>query len=171
MLIWLTGISGCGKSTIGAKLHNHLLKRIPNLIYLDGDKFRAAMGDDLGHSKSDRDINAARLTGLCKLLCQQNINIVCAANLTSQKFRDWCVNEIPDYYEIHIEVPLEILVERDIKGLYRDALAGNKKNVVGVDIPFLTPKNPHLVIDNSIKNNTDLLVRKIIRSIDIINND
>ena len=165
MLIWLTGVSGSGKTTIGKKLYNHLHKKTSNLIYLDGDEFRGVMGDDLGHSINDRNKNAYRLTRLCKLLSDQGLHIVCAANLTSQKFRDWCANEIVDYYEVHIEVPIEVLIKRDIKGLYKDALEGNKKNVVGVDIPFSKPSNPFLVINNSIENNTSALLDQILENI------
>lgn len=168
MLIWITGISGAGKSTVASKLYDKMKPGYPNLVYLDGDEFRKALGDDLGHTLLDRDKNAVRMTGLCKLLCSQGIHVICGANLTSQRFRDWCKREIPDYYEIFLDVPIEILAERDIKGLYQDALAGRKKNVVGVDIPFARPENPYLTIDNSKDlNNFDKILDCIIKQIGI----
>ena len=149
MLIWITGISGTGKTTLAKKLYERLKPRQPNLVCLDGDEFRKAMGDDAGYTLEERDKNAVRLTGLCRLLCGQGLHVICGANLTSQRFRDWCRRHIPGYFEVYLDVPLEVLVNRDKKFLYAEALAGRKTQVVGVDIPQERPRNPDLVIDNS----------------------
>lgn len=149
MLIWVTGISGSGKTTIGKELYKQLKPKRANLIYLDGDEFRAALGDDVGYSLEDRDKNAMRITRLCRLLCAQGIDIICAANLTSQRYRDWCRENIPGYFEIFLDVPLEVLAKRDPKKIYAEAAQGKRKQVVGVDIPFVVPSNPDLVIDNA----------------------
>ncbi len=154
MLIWITGISRAGKTTIAGHLYRMVKKKQDNWIYLDGDNFREVMGNDLQHTLEDRDKNAVRMTRLCRLLSEQNINIICGANLTSQRFRDWCRSEIKDYYEIFLDVPMEILIKRDKKGLYKRALAGEIDNVVGVDIPFIPPASPDLVIDNSLEKDT-----------------
>lgn len=149
MLIWITGISGSGKSTIASALYEKLHSSISNIVYFDGDEFRQAMGNDLGYSLEDRDKNAVRLTGISQLLCRQGIHVVCGANLTSQRYRDFCRAEIPGYFEVYINVPIDTLSRRDKKGLYVPARKGECSKVVGVDIAFQPPLTPDLVIDNS----------------------
>ena len=85
MLIWITGISASGKSTIAKKLYSVIKKKSKNTVYLDGDSFRELNNNDLKYTLKDRNTNALRLTRLCKFLIDQKINVVCAANLTSQK--------------------------------------------------------------------------------------
>ncbi len=165
MLIWITGISASGKSTIAKKLYSVIKKKSKNTVYLDGDSFRQLNNNDLKYTLKDRNTNALRLTRLCKFLIDQKINVVCAANLTSQKYRNWCRKNIKGYFEVFIDVPIEILAKRDFKNLYKRALMGKIKNVVGVDIPFKFPKNPDLVIDNSkskknLNNLVDLIIKK-----------
>ena len=165
MLIWITGISASGKSTIAKRLYKVIKKRCKNTIFLDGDIFRDLNNNDLKYTLKDRNTNAQRITKFCKYFVDQNINVICAANLTSQKYRNWCRDNIKGYYEIFIDVPLEILVKRDFKNLYKKALKGKVKNVVGVDIPFKYPKSPNLILDNSksknqIKNLVELILKK-----------
>ena len=149
MIIWVTGISGAGKTTIATKVFKKIKKKFNNTIYLDGDLFRAINGDDIGHTLIDRDKNAFRMTRFCQYLDNQKINVVCGANLTSQKYRNWCKKNIKNYFEVFIDVPMDILKDRDVKKLYINALKGKIKNVVGVDIPFIKPKSPNLIVDNS----------------------
>tara|TARA_Y100001970_G_C14005576_1_gene735668 strand:- start:433 stop:951 length:519 start_codon:yes stop_codon:yes gene_type:complete len=165
MLIWITGISASGKSTIAKRLYKVIKKRCKNTIFLDGDIFRDLNNNDLKYTLKDRNTNAQRITKFCKYFVDQNINVICAANLTSQKYRNWCKDNIKGYYEVFIDVPLEILVKRDFKNLYKKALKGKVKNVVGVDIPFKYPKSPNLILDNSksknqIKNLVELILKK-----------
>ena len=168
MLIWITGISGSGKTTLGRRLYERMRPTYSNLVYLDGDEFRAACGSDLGHTLEDRDENAVRMTGICKLLCEQGLHVICGANLTSQRFRDWCRSEIPDYYEVFVDVPFAVLIERDDKGLYKAAMAAQKSDVVGVDIPFIPPRDPFLTIDNSEdRESFDELVDQIVSAVGI----
>lgn len=151
MVIWVTGVSGSGKTTIANKVYKTIKLKNKNTVYLDGDEFRSIFNNDLGYELEDRDKNAIRMTRLCQFLSEQRINIVCGANLTSQYYRDWCRENIKNYFEVHIEVPLNVLIDRDIKNLYRKAIAGDIANVVGVDIPFKRPKNADMVIDNTAK--------------------
>ena len=114
----------------------------------------------------DRDKNALRLTSLVKYLSDQNINIVISANITSQKFRNWCRKNIKNYFEVFIDVPMQILIKRDYKKLYEKALKKKIKNVVGVDIPFVKPKKPDLIIKNIktkkyLYKNYSLIIKKI----------
>ena len=84
MLIWITGISASGKSTIAKKLYSDIKKKYKNTVYLDGDSFRELNNNDLKYTLKDRNTNALRLTRFCKFLIDQKINVICAANLTSQ---------------------------------------------------------------------------------------
>ncbi len=149
-VIWLTGVSGSGKSTIGEVVYKKLKELDPSAIYIDGDTIREIFDHDLGYSLEDRNKNAFRITRLCKFLRGQNISIVCAANLTSQHYRDWCRENIEGYFEVFLKVPIDVLIKRDCKGLYARAQSGEIKNVVGVDIPFKEPEQPNLVINNEI---------------------
>ena len=90
MVIWFTGISGTGKTTLGKKFLNFFKKKHPKSIYFDGDSFRSLFDNDLKYSLSDRNKNAFRLTRLTKYLNEQKYNIIVTANLTSNKYRNWC---------------------------------------------------------------------------------
>ena len=149
MVIWITGISGSGKSTFGKYFFKKFKKKHKNTIFFDGDEFRKIFLDDVKYTLKDRNKNAERLTNLIKYLSDQKINIVISANITSQKFRDWCRKKIKNYFEVFIDTPFNILLKRDYKNLYKNALKRKIQNVVGVDIPFIKPKNPNLVINNS----------------------
>ncbi len=153
MVIWFTGLSGSGKTTLGKKFFNILKKRSKSTIFFDGDEFRSIFKNDLKYTLKDRDTNAYRLTRLVRALSDQRINIVVSANLTSFKYRSWCRKEIKNYFEIHIEAKKEVLLKRDYKNLYKNALNGKIKNVVGIDLPFNRPKGSNLNIENNLTKN------------------
>jgi len=155
VVIWITGISASGKSTLGKYFFKKFKKIKKNTIFFDGDEFRKIFHNDIQYTLRDRDINAIRLTTLVKYVADQKINLIISANLTSQRFRDWCKKNVKNYFEIFIDTPFEKLKERDYKKLYKKAISGKIKNVVGVDIKFTKPKKPDLIIDNS-KNKKNL---------------
>ena len=153
MMIWFTGLSGSGKTTLGKKFFEVLKKKSQSTIFLDGDEFRSIFKNDIEYTLKDRDINAYRLTRLVKVLSKQRINIVISANLTNFKFRSWCRKEIKDYFEIYLEATKNTLLKRDYKNLYKNALKGKIKNVVGIDLPFTKPKGCDLYIENNLMKN------------------
>ena len=153
MIIWFTGVSGAGKTTLGKKFFEVLKKKYNSSIFIDGDEFRKLFNNDLKYSLKDRNKNAYRLTRLVQLLSKQKINIVISANLTSFKYRSWCRREIKNYYEIYIEAEKASLLKRDYKKLYKNALKGKIKNVVGIDLPFNTPKGCNLYVKNDLTKN------------------
>ena len=148
MVIWLIGMSGAGKTVIGWELHNLMKAKRPNVIFLDGDIIREIMGNDLGYTLEDRLYNAWRICRLCKYLDSQGIHVVCGILSIFPETQHWNRENISNYFEVYIRTPLEILIQRDSKGLYRRALARDISNVVGIDIEFPVPPNPDLIIDN-----------------------
>lgn len=171
MIIWLIGISGSGKTTIGKSVYNKLKKKIKNLIYIDGDEFRKLMDNDLGYKMTDRDKNARRLIKFLKFFSDQKINVICAANLTKKKYQLLARNTLKrDYYEIFIKTSLKTLIDRrDYKKLYKKALQKKIKDVVGIDIKYEEPKNSNLVIENEIsRKNFSKIADKIIQDTKIL---
>lgn len=149
MVIWITGISASGKSTLGKYFFKKFKRQNKNTVFFDGDEFRKIFHDDIKYTLRDRDVNAIRLTSLVKYVSDQKTNLIVSANITSQKFRDWCRKNVKNYFEIFIDTPIEVLRKRDYKKLYKNAFSGKIKNVVGVDLPFDEPKNIDLFLENN----------------------
>lgn len=149
MIIWLIGLSGSGKTTIGKMLYEELKNENPATVFLDGDVLREVWGDKLGHDVHGRSVNAHRLSHLCRVLDKQNINVVAAVLSIFPEWQRWNRENFSKYFEFYLESPLAELKRRDTKGLYDQAEKGLIKNVVGIDIPFPTPPFCDLRIDTS----------------------
>lgn len=147
-LYWITGLSGAGKTTIGNMLYSHLKQQKANVVILDGDMLRNAFGNDLGYSEEDRLKCARRYSGLSGLLTEQGIDVVCCTISMFDEVRNWNREHIEKYREIFLDVPMEILQERNQKNLYRGVKTGKAVNVVGLDLQLQLPKNPDLRIVN-----------------------
>jgi len=148
MVIWLIGLAGAGKTTVGHALYEQIRLLDPATVFLDGDHVREIMGDDLGHSLEQRRQNGLRITRLCRYLDRQGINVVCAILSLFEEQQRWNRENYSDYFEVFIDVPMGVLAARDQKGLYSGAKAGRIPNVAGIDIPFTPPANPDMVVRN-----------------------
>ena len=147
MIIWFTGISGTGKTTIAKKLQSLIKKKT---IVVDGDALRAINNNDLGYNKNDRDKNAKRLINLVNYISSQKIDVIVCANITSLKFRKILKKKLKKFYEIHISAKVENLIKRDYKSLYKNAFRKKIKNVVGVDIPYKRPTDCYMYLENNL---------------------
>lgn len=152
MVIWLIGLSGAGKTTIGRRLVDLWREEAPHTVLVDGDEIRELFRHDErsdAHTIEGRRQNAERITALCEWLDGQGINVVCCILSIFPDMRGENRNRFSDYFEAYVSAPLSELEEHDEKGLYAKARNGEIVNVVGVDIDFPEPKDADLVIDNS----------------------
>ncbi len=165
VLIWITGLSGSGKSTIGKEVYKILKKKHNNTVFLDGDNFREILGNDLSHTQDDRLNNARRIHRMCKYLISQEINVICATMSLYHEIHSLNRKYIDNYYEVFIECSLNELIRRDQKNLYTQALQGIRSDVVGINMSFDKPEKCDLIIDNSETKNLELKVKKILNLI------
>ena len=170
MVTWMIGLSRAGKTTLSKLLYEKLKKQVNNLVLLDGDAVRELFGNDVDHTIEGRRRNAERLSHLSKFLSDQNIHVIAAVLSIFPMWQEWNRDNIINYQEIYIKVPLDILEKRDGNNLYSHAKSGKIKNVVGIDIPFPEPKNPDLIIENDIETDDFSNMLETILSLDAIKN-
>ena len=147
--LWLTGLSGSGKTTVSSLLEQRLKALGAKVEVLDGDVLRTHLCKGLGFSKSDREENVRRIGFLCELLSRNGVIAIAAAISPYRAGRDELRARIPNFIEIHMNCPLDRLVERDTKGLYKKALAGEIPHFTGVSDPYEPPLAPELTLDSS----------------------
>ena len=152
MVIWVIGLSGSGKTTFANELYKSLNAIEEKYIKIDGDIIRDLFQNDLGYNYQDRRKNANRIMKLSHFLNKNGINVICSILSISQEDRTWNRENISNYFEIFIDVKMDVLKERDSKKLYENYNKGLIKDVVGCDIPFDEPVN----CDYRIENNHDL---------------
>jgi adenylyl-sulfate kinase len=162
--IWFTGLSGAGKTTLAREVEKRLRARGMKVEVLDGDVVRQNLSKGLGFSKEDRDTNIRRIGFVCKLLTRNNVVAIAAAISPYREIRDEVRREIGNFVEVYVECPLEVLMERDVKGLYKKALAGEITNFTGVNDPYEPPLNPEVVI-HSDRETVEESVEKIMRKL------
>jgi len=144
--LWFTGLSGAGKSTISTIVERQLRERGKRVELLDGDVVRTNLSKGLGFSKEDRDENVRRIGFVCQLLSRNGVAAIAAAISPYREIRDEVRARIGNFVEVYVQCPIDTLVERDVKGLYRKALAGEIKNFTGVSDPYEPPLDPEVVV-------------------------
>jgi adenylylsulfate kinase len=149
--IWLTGLSGSGKSTIAVELEHVLIENKHHACILDGDNIRHGLNKNLGFSPEDRTENIRRIGEVAKLFTDANIITIAAFISPYRADRDGVRKLLNDgeFIEVYVECPVEVCEERDTKGLYKKARAGEVKDFTGISAPYEEPHNPELTIDSS----------------------
>jgi adenylylsulfate kinase len=161
-VLWFTGLSGSGKSTIANEVEYELNKLGYHTYLLDGDNIRHGLNKDLGFSEKDRSENIRRISEVVKLFVDAGIITLSAFISPFIKDREQAREIIGnDFIEIFVDTPLEVCIKRDPKGLYKKALKGEIKNFTGIDSPYEKPINPDIYINTS-KENIKISVQKII---------
>ena len=145
--MWLTGLSGSGKTTIARSLQLQLQQLGLPIELLDGDEVRRQLSPDLGFTKNDREMHARRVVYLSKLLAKNGIVSLVSLIAPYRSFRENARKEIVDYVEVYVKTPLETCIKRDPKGLYRKALNGEITDMTGVQDPYEEPLNAEVVIE------------------------
>ena len=145
----MTGLSGSGKSTVASMLAKRLSALGAQVEILDGDVVRTNLSKGLGFSKEDRDTNIRRIGFVCNLLSRNGVFAIAAAISPYRAIRAEVRAAAGNFVEVFTDCPLDTLVERDVKGLYKKALAGEIKNFTGVSDPYEAPESPEVRIDSS----------------------
>lgn len=145
--LWFTGLSGAGKSTIATIVARELRARGQRVEILDGDEVREHLSRGLGFSREDRDTNIRRIGYVAKLLTRNGVVAITAAISPYRETRDEVRASIGRFVEIYVDTPLEVCIQRDVKGLYKKALAGQISQFTGVSDPYEPPLNPEITIN------------------------
>lgn len=145
--LWFTGLPSSGKSTLAQLVATALRVRGRGVEVLDGDVVRTHLCKGLGFSKEDRDENIRRIGYVCRLLSKHGAGVIAAAISPYRAVREEVRASIPDFIEVYVSTPLETCMARDVKGMYKKALAGELKNFTGVDDPYEPPLHPDLVVE------------------------
>ena len=148
-VIWITGLSGVGKSTVACALQMLMQEKGYHPVVVDGDMVREMVGDaDCRHDRRSRIVNAYRISRLAKLIAEQQIPVIVATMSLYHEIHAWNRRHLPGYLEIYMRAEMETLVRRDPKKLYRKVREGQERDVVGLHLAYEAPLSPHICIDN-----------------------
>jgi adenylylsulfate kinase (apsK) len=166
--LWMTGLSGAGKTTLTTKLVSELRNQGLAIEVLDGDEVRTNLSKGLGFSKEDRDTNIRRIGYVSRLLSRNGVGVITAAISPYRAIRDEVRRSIEAdgavFIEVYVKCPIQVLAERDVKGLYKKALAGEIKEFTGVSDPYEEPLEPEVVVSTD-QETIEESGRKIIRAL------
>lgn len=162
-ILWFTGLSGAGKSTVTSALEARLFEQRIGSVILDGDNIRHGLNKDLGFSNEDRSENLRRISEVAKMFKEAGF-VVLVATISPYK-RDRALSKQicgNDFYEVYVNCDIKECVRRDPKGLYKKAQTGEIQNFTGISSPYEPPEQPDIVLESD-KEPIDQLVEKIVR--------
>jgi adenylyl-sulfate kinase len=163
--VWFTGLSGAGKTTLARLLETELKSRGHRVEVLDGDIIRTNLSKGLGFSKEDRDTNIRRIGFVCNLLARNDVVAIAAAISPYRDVRDEVRRYTGSFVEVFVKCPLDVLSERDVKGLYKKALAGEITHFTGVDDPYEEPVSPEVTVETD-RETPDQSAARIIKKLE-----
>ncbi|NEP63629.1 MAG: adenylyl-sulfate kinase [Symploca sp. SIO2G7] len=162
--IWFTGLSGSGKTTISQAIEAKLRAAGAKLEILDGDIVRTNLTKGLGFSKEDRDENVRRIGFVSHLLTRNGVIVMVSAISPYRAVRDQVRQRIGDFVEVYASAPVEVCEQRDVKGLYKKARAGEIKNFTGISDPYEEPLNPEVTCETdkeTLEDSVDKVIAKL----------
>jgi len=161
LTLWFTGLSGAGKTTLARMIEIELRNRGHKVEVLDGDVVRTNLSKGLGFSKEDRDTNIRRIGFVCNLLARNDVIAIAAAISPYRDMRDEVRRDTSAFVEVFVKCPIDVLAERDVKGLYKKAMAGEIKHFTGIDDPYEEPLAPEILVETD-KETPEQSARRII---------
>ncbi len=161
LVLWFTGLSGAGKTTVADKVNKSLVEKGLRVERLDGDLVREVLTKDLGFSKEDRDINIERVAFVSELLSKHGVIVLATFISPYRRHRELVKSKANNFAEVFVNAPLETCERRDVKGLYKKARAGEIKDFTGISDPYEKPENPDLIL-NTHEEDIDESVKKVI---------
>lgn len=167
--MWITGLSGAGKTTVAQQVVQRLRAEGKSVIFLDGDELREVFGaitpNEENHGREGRINLAMQYSRLCGVLASQGFTVVIATISLFREVHEWNHRNLPGYFEVYLKVPLEELRRRDPKGIYRKYQAGELKHVAGLDLEVDEPKEPDLIVEYTPKKSISDTGEKILESL------
>jgi len=151
-VIWLTGIPGSGKTTLALDLEKYYQKNSLPVEILDGDEIRKTLSKDLGFSPEDRKEHNRRVIFVAQILSKNGVTTIIPLISPYRETRDFARKEIPNFVEVWVKTSVDECIKRDPKGLYKKALAGEIKNLTGLQAPYEEPQNAELILDTEKQN-------------------
>ena len=163
-VIWLTGIPGSGKTTLAIDLEKYYQKNSLPVEILDGDEIRKTLSKDLGFSPEDRKEHNRRVIFVAQILSKNGVTTIIPLISPYRETRDFARKEIPNFVEVWVKTSVDECIKRDPKGLYKKALAGEIKNLTGLQAPYEEPQNAELILDTE-KQNVEKSVEIILSTV------
>lgn len=161
---WITGLSAAGKTTLSTMLAQQLRKSDRPVVHLDGDQLRSILSIH-SYTREERIRNGMRYARLCQMLINQNINVVIGVLGLFKEIHEWNRNNIPGYIEIFLDIPIDELIRRDPKGIYKKSLNKEINNVAGMDLAVDFPEKPDVHLSWEKSKTADVMYKELVNAI------